>query len=291
MSSISSARTRVLVICVTATVIFTAIPLWAQPAQTVNAERIAVAGSLDFRNVYMFRGVRQDDTGTIVWPAAEIGLRLHGAAHGLTDVRARVGSWNSLHSGWAGTDGPSGKRWYEADVYATLALEFSDAVSLDTTYTAYRSPNKMFTMVKEVSIRASRDRASLGRVALKPYALAAFELDTQPGIGQLDGGFKAGRYLELGAAPGYSVRRLGVAAPVKVGLSLGNYYELAGKDHAFGFVSIAGVATLPLTRSTRAGSLDLHGGVEFQHLGATTKAFNGGDPSKTIASIGVGFSR
>jgi hypothetical protein len=250
-----------------------------------------VAGSIDFRNVYMFRGIRQDDTGTIMWPAAEIGLRLHGGDRGLTGVRARVGSWNSLHSGWAGTDGPSGKRWYQADIYATLALEFSDAVSLDTTYTAYRSPNKMFTMVKEVSIRASGDRASLGRVELKPYALAAFELDTQPGIGQLDGGFKAGRYLELGAAPGYSVRRVGVAAPVKVGLSIGNYYELAGNDHPFGFVSISGVATLPLTRSASIGSWNVHGGVEYQRLGTTTKAFNGGDPSKTIASIGIGFSR
>jgi hypothetical protein len=289
MSSISSARTRVLIIC--ATVIVTAIPLWAQQAQTVNAERITVAGSVDFRNVYMFRGIRQDDTGTIVWPAAEIGLRLHGADHGLTDVRARVGSWNSLHSGWAGTDGPSGKRWYEADIYATLALEFSDAVSLDTTYTAYRSPNKMFTMVKEVSIRASGDRASLGRVDLKPYALAAFELDTQPGIGQLDGGFKAGKYLELGAAPGHSGRRLGVAIPVKVGLSLENYYELAGRDHRFGFVSIAGMATLPLTRSANAGSWNVHGGVEYQRLGTTMKAFNAGERSKAIASIGIGFSR
>jgi hypothetical protein len=128
-------------------------------------------------------------------------------------------------------------------------------------------------------------------VELKPYALAAFELDTQPGIGQLDGGFKAGRYLELGAAPGYSVRRVGVAVPVKVGLSIGNYYELAGKDHRFGFVSIAGIATLPLTRSTRSGSLDLHGGVEFQRLGTTSKTFNAGEASKTIASIGIGFSR
>jgi hypothetical protein len=291
MSSILSARARLRVVFVVATAMFIAMPLWAQQTQAVNGERITVAGSIDFRNVYMFRGIRQDDTGTITSPAAEIGLRLHSADRGLTSARVRVGTWNSLHSGWAGTDGPSEKRWYEADVYATLALEFSDAASLDTTYTAYRSPNKMFTMVKEMSVRASVDRPLRGRVALKPYALAAFELDTQPGIGQLDGGFKAGKYLELGAAPGYSVRRVGVAVPVKVGLSLGHYYELAGKDQRFGFVSIAGLATLPLTRSAGAGSWNVHGGVEYQRLGATTKAFNGGESSKTIASIGIGFSR
>jgi len=35
----------------------------------------------------------------------------------------------------------------------------------------------------------------------------------------------------------------------------------------------------------------VHGGVEFQRLGETTKTFNGGDASKTIASVGIGFSR
>lgn len=290
MTSIFTARTMFGLLMLVALVVFPTMPLRAQ-TQTAGDERITVAGGVDFRDVYMFRGVRQDDTGTITWPAAEIGVRLHSADRGLTSARVRVGSWNSLHSGWAGTDGPSGKRWYEADVYATFALEFSDAVSLDTTYTAYRSPNKMFTMVKEMSVRASVDRTSLGRVALKPYALAAFELDTQPGVGQLDGGFKAGKYLELGAAPGYSLRRVGVAVPVRVGLSLGHYYELAGNDHRFGFVSVAGIATLPLTRSAKAGSWNVHGGVEYQRLGTTTKMFNAGNASKTIASIGIGFSR
>jgi hypothetical protein len=51
------------------------------------------------------------------------------------------------------------------------------------------------------------------------------------------------------------------------------------------------MATLALTRSATAGSWNVHGGVEYQRLGTTTKAFNAGEPSKTIASIGVGFSR
>jgi hypothetical protein len=264
----------------------TAMPLFAQQPRTVEDDRINVAGGIDVRNVYMFRGVRQDDTGTITWPSAEVGLRLHAANGGLTSARVRVGTFNSLHSGWAGDDGPGGKRWYESDVYTTLSLGFANALALDTTYTAYRSPNKMFTTVKEVAVKATVDRSLLGRGSLKPYALAAFELDTKPGRGQLDGGFKAGRYLELGAAPGYSLRRVAIAVPVKVGLSIGDYYELAGIDHRFGFASVAGTATLTITRWS-----NVHGGVEYQRLGATTKAFNGDDPSKTIASIGIGFSR
>lgn len=284
-SSLDVSRTLIIA-TFTGLVGFGGVPAFAQQTRAVDDERVSVAGGLDFRNVYMFRGVRQDDTGTITWPSADIGLLLHRADQGLTSARVHVGTWNSLHSGWAGSDGPSGKSWYESDIYATVALRFVNAVTLGSTYTAYRSPNDMFTAVKELSVRAALDRPKVGGLELRPYALAAFELDTKPGIGQLDGGFKAGRYLELGAASGASFRRLGIAVPVKVGLSLGNYYELAGKDHPFGFVSVAGIATLPVTRWW-----NVHGGVEFQRLGTTTKTFNSGDRSKVIGSFGFGLKR
>jgi hypothetical protein len=118
----------------------------------------------------------------------------------------------------------------------------------------------------------------------------AFELDTKPGIGQLDDGFKAGTFLELGAVPGYSVRRIGVAVPVKVGLSLGNYYELAGKDRKFGYASFAGIVTVPFSGTANSNGWNLHGGVEYQMLGDMPKAINDGDGSKVIGSVGVGFS-
>jgi hypothetical protein len=238
----------------------------------------------------MFRGVRQDDTGVIAWPNAEVGVLLHSGNTGLTSARLRVGTWNSVHSGWAGSDGPSGKRWYESDIYATVALGFGNAAILNTTYTTYRSPNKMFTTVKEISVKAAIDRVGIGRAALKPYGLVAFELDTKPGIGQLDGGFKSGRYLELGVSPGYPSRRIGIAVPVKVGLSLGNYYELAGKDRKFGYASVAGLVTVPLGGTANSNGWNLHGGVEYQLLGDMAKAINNGDGSKTIGSVGVGFS-
>jgi hypothetical protein len=280
---------RVRLIIFAAALMLISIPARAQQTQGASDERVAVAVNVDFLNAYMFRGVRQDDSGLITWPSAQLGVRLHGADSGLTSVRVSVGTWNSLNSGWAGSDGPSGKRWYESGVYTAVSLGFSNAATLNTAFTAYRSPNDMFTTVKELSVGAALDRP-FGGLALRPYVLAAFELDTEPGIGQLDGGFKSGRYLELGATPGYPIRRISVAAPVKVGLSIGNYYELAGSDHRFGFASVAGVVTVPLIRSASAGSLNVHGGVEFQRLGETTKTFNGGDASKTIASVGIGFT-
>jgi hypothetical protein len=171
-----------------------------------------------------------------------------------------------------------------------LGLGFAGGLSVGTTYTAYTSPNDMFTTVKEVAVRvAFDDRQMLGRGALRPYALVAVEIDTQPGVGQLDGGLDAGRYLELGATPGYAVKRARLDVPVKVGLSLSNYYELAGKDPAFGFFSAGGVMTVPLVR-TGAFGLSIHGGVDFQVFGDTTKVFNGGDGHKTIGLVGVGLS-
>ncbi len=283
-------RTLPLLVMLGTLVTLRAIPAEAQQTQTVADARVTVTGGVDLRNVYMFRGVRQDDTGLIAWPNAEIGILLHSGDAGLTRARVRIGTSNSIHSGWAGSDGPSGKRWYESDIYTTLALGFGSAATLSTTYTAYRSPNEMFTTVKELSVAAVVERTLLG-LSLRPYALTAFELDTESGMGQLDGGFKAGKYLEIGAAPAYALRRIGIAVPMKVGLSLGNYYELAGNDHSFGFVSVAGIATLPLIRSTSLGSWNVHGGVEYQRLGTTTKAFNEGNASKTIGSIGIGLSR
>jgi len=127
--------------------------------------------------------------------------------------------------------------------------------------------------------------------------IAAFEFDTANGH-QADGGSKAGKYLELGVAPGYSASKASITVPVKVGLSMGDYYELnegtAARpdfvDHPFGYLSIAGIVTVPLKGTTPYGAWNLHAGVEYQHLGTTTEAFNNGKPNKGIVSAGIGFT-
>lgn len=81
-----------------------------------------------------------------------------------------------------------------------------------------------------------------------------------------------------------------IAFPIKVGLSLADYYELAGVDHTFGYFSIAATAAVPLGGTTEYGAWSARGGVEFQSLGDTPEAFNGGDQSKVIAWIGIGVS-
>jgi hypothetical protein len=157
----------------------------------------------------------------------------------------------------------------------------------------------IFTTVKEIAVKVGvDDTAYLGKAALKPYALFAFEFDTDLLTGQADGGGSAGRYLELGAAPGYAGSKASIAVPIKVGLSLADYYELntgtpvapVFVDNTFGYFSIAGIVTVPLGGTTRFGSWNVHGGVEYQALGETTEFFNAGDSSRTIGSVGIGFS-
>ncbi len=115
--------------------------------------------------------------------------------------------------------------------------------------------------------------------------MLAQELD-----GQADGGANEGTYLELGIGPGYTRSRVSLTVPIKVGLSLSDYYEGLNGDETFGFFSVAGVVTVPLTSApTRFGSWNIHGGVEFLMLGDRNEAVFG-DSSHVIGSIGIGLS-
>jgi hypothetical protein len=279
-----------------------AAPVAAQTAATAPAPQVepadpntgamTVSGGAELLNQYMFRGIRQYSTGVAFWPWADLGVAAYSGDGGLKSLNLNVGSWNSIHTGDTGTDGPSTKRWYESDFYATVSMGFGGGVGLATTYTAYTSPNASFSTVKELMFKLSvDDSARMGKAAMKPYAIVAREFDTAPGLGQADGGAHGGTYLELGITPGYAGSKASLTVPVKLGLSLENYYEVSGTDHRFGFLSVAGIVTVPLgNAASKFGSWNLHGGVEFQKLGDATAFFNGGDRSKVVASVGFGFS-
>ena len=259
--------------------------VWAQDPADPNPGSVTLTSSIDFLNAYFFRGIPQDDTGVIMWPAADLGFALHHGDGWLTKVGVNVGLWNSLQTGVAGSDG-LGRLWYESRFYTTLGLGFGKRTSLSVTYTAYNSPNGGFVPVKEVSFKvAVDDSGALGRFATKPYVILARELE-----GQADGGAAEGTYLELGVAPGIGGTRLSVAVPVRVGLSVSNYYEGIAGDERFGFVSVAAVATVPFSSTpTRFGSWNVRGGVEFVRLGDRNEAVLGAR-SKVIGSVGIGLS-
>jgi hypothetical protein len=260
-------------------------PARAQGSGDPNPGAVTLTGGFDFTNAYFFRGIPQDDTGVIMWPYGDLGFALFSGEGGLKSVGVNIGTWNSLHTGDAGSDGPTGELWYESDFYATLGLGFENT-TFGVTYTAYTSPNALFGTVKEISFKlAVDDSGLLGAAAVKPYVLLARELD-----GQADGGNSEGTYLEIGAAPGFARPRASVTVPVRLGLSLGDYYEGFDGDETFGFFSVAGVVTVPFSSMpTRFGSWNVHGGVELLLLGDRNEVVFG-DSSHVIGSIGIGLS-
>lgn len=278
---------------------------FAQDADDPNPGALTFTGALDFSNAYMFRGIRQETNGLVLWPAADLGIAAYSGEGALKSVGINFGVWNSLHTDVTGTDGPSGKMWYEGDFYATLGLGFGGGVSFATTYTAYTSPNNTFSTVKEIMFKlAVDDSGYMGKGALKPYVAIAKELDVEArGQGQADGGTAAGTYIELGIAPGYAGSAASLAIPIKIGLSGSNYYEVVTgtvarpivDDDTFGYFSIAGTVTVPIkTSSAKFGSWNVHGGVEFQKYGGSLKDLNTSfgltEDNQVIVSGGIGFS-
>jgi hypothetical protein len=261
-------------------------PALAQGSGDPNPGAVTLTAGFDFANAYFFRGIPQDDTGVVMWPSGDLGFALHSGDGALKSVGVNIGTWNSLHTGSAGSDGPSGKLWYESDFYAGASLGFGKGSTVGVTYTAYTSPNGLFGTVKEISFKlAVDDSGLLGAAAVKPYLVLAQELD-----GQADGGANEGTYLEVGIGPGYSLSRMTLTVPMKVGLSVSDYYEGAAGDDPFGFFSVAGVVTVPFTSApTKFGSWNIHGGVEFLMLGDRNEAVFG-DSSYVIGSIGIGLS-
>jgi len=242
---------------------------------------VAVSGGVDFTNQYNFRGIRQNSEGVSIWPFIDLGIPAWSGDGGLKAVTVNLGTWSALHSQL------SNNKAYETDLYATLGFGFSKG-ALAFTYTSYTSPGDYFAHVKELAVKASfDDSGALGKGALNPYALVAFELSTG---GQADAGAARGTYVELGVAPGYEGSRASVAFPVKVGLSADDYYEFGtGSDSQFGYFSVAGIVTVPI-----GSHVNVHGGGELQAFGDGLKSFNGfgsgGRATAGIASIGLGFS-
>lgn len=237
-----------------------------------------LSARFDVANAYVLRGIMQDDTGVIMWPAVELDVVLKpGDQRGTGRMAVTLGTWNSLHTGATGSDG-LGKLWYQSDFYAGFAVGTGAGLRVGATYLARTSPNNAFPSVTEVIVNVGAPSNWVS-----PYALVAFELQ-----GQLDGGRRKGKYLELGARPTIG-RRLSLAMPAKVGLSLGDYYEGLRGDERFGFFSIGGVASWPLGGGSRTGGWNVHGGADYIRFGDRNQLVSG-KTQQVVVSGGIGLS-
>jgi hypothetical protein len=251
----------------------------AQAAAPAPKKVTVVVGS-DFPSLYVFRGIRQEsDAAFTMQPYVDIGI---AAAENVT---VNFGTWNSFHTGSnkTGLDGA----WYETDLYASVTMT-KGKWKPGVLYTLYASPAGGYEFldsvgVNEVAAFVSYDDSSKA-VPLSPKVVLAFEMtDTQA-----DFGTKKGIYLEAGIKPTFKPggKSVTVGVPIKLGMSLKDYYEGADGDSKFGYFDIGVSASVPLSKMTK-GAWEVHGGVDIYTLGKTLKALNAGDRAQVTASGGL----
>ncbi len=255
-----------------------------------DAPAPVVSGSLgiDFTTAYFFRGILQENQGVIGQPWVELGYNLYTANEGLKNLDLTFGLWNSLHDG---PTGGAGGPWYESDFYVGLSAGIGDRLSVGATYTSYYSPNATFGTVQEIAFSASVDDSGwFGEsLQLNPSLTVAFELN-----GQADAGAKRGTYAEIGIEPSFAIGKLGDAdltltVPVKVGLSLGDYYEYGtGDDDFLGYFDIGAAVSAPLHfMPARLGPWDASLGLHAIVLGDNNKLVNHDDGTALVLSLGL----
>ena len=256
-----------------------------QPAAEEPAtKRVTTTAGFDFASAYMFRGIYQEDRGVIVPPFVDVGVLLYEGDGALKSVSANGGIWNSLHSGPSGNSG-KGSPWYEADYYGGVTFAFGKWKP-GALFTSYTSPNDAFRSVHEIAAVLAYDDSGSG-FPLSPKMTLAFELD-----GQADGGEKQGTYLELGVRPVVKIidaarYPLSLAVPVKVGLSVRDYYEGPTGSNNFGYFDTGLIASVPLAFMPARTAWEVHGGVDILWLGDNLRLLNGSDRVKPVGILGL----
>ena len=252
--------------------------------------RLSFSMGIDTSNAYFFRGIKQERSGVVVQPYADVSADLLSAdSESLSMLTLTVGQWSSLHSGpsGAGTPDRMTAMWYESDFFTGLTVG-TDALTAGVTYTSYLSPNGSFGTVQEVSLALSLDDSDRLRIPLQPHVGLAVELS-----GQADGGQSEGTYFELGIEPGINLiaDRASIGFPATVGLSLNHYYEDgADLNDVFGYFDLGAVASLRLGMPESAGTWTISGGVHLLALGDYLKVLNDGDALQAVGSVGVNIA-
>lgn len=249
----------------------------ASQAEAPAVKPVTITGGVDFTTSYVFRGIPQEHSGVIAQPWFDLGATVYRGQGTLSSVSLNVGNWHSQHSG------PTGK-WYEADYYASATMAIGK-LKPGALFTSYTSPNDAFGSVYELAgVIAYDDSGS--PFPLSPKLIIGSELH-----GQADGGGSKGTYLELGIRPGLkATSALTFYLPVKVGLSLKDYYEGPTGSNRFGYFDTGVIASVPLGFLSGTGAWEAHAGVDFLWLGDNMRLLNSGDRFKPVGVVGVSFA-
>ena len=259
-----------------------------EPAAELPAtSRFTVDIGVDWTNAYYFRGVFQEDSGSIFQPAVEVSYALSDT------VTLYAGMWNSIHGAatGSGTSDNLREHWYECDLYGGVRASL-DRWTLSTAFIAYLSPSDAFDTATEIELAAGYDDSDCwnGTFALNPEVRLGIELS-----GAADG-HHSGVYLQLGVAPAFECpisgsHALTISLPVTLGLSLNDYYEDAeGDDHTFGNFDVGVEAAYALPNEFAGGAWTISGGMHVLFLDGATREINGGDRDEFIARLGISAS-
>ena len=253
-----------------------------------NQGNVSLSAGIDFPTAYFFRGILQERDGFIMWPWANIGIKVFENDTGQS-VTLKAGIWNSFQSNKTLESGSGPSNWYEADIIGGVGVGLTEYLTLDLSYIAYASPNGAFNTVQEFDAGLSlNDSEWLGAFAIKPSMIWAFELENAAFGGTQEFGPNEGIYLQLGANPGYTFAAeseypVTLSVPLQLGLSVSDYYEIVDEDGAtiedqtFGFFDFGVALSVPLSFiDSKYGSW------------AVTGAFHGISLSKTLADANRG---
>jgi hypothetical protein len=261
-----------------------------------NTGRISISAGVDFPTDYYFRGIVQETEDYIIQPYGDLTFALWDGVPAFGNLALTIGTWNSLHGGPTGVEGPNTdpKMWYESDFYTKVGWTMFEDLSAGVIYTAYMSPNDFFTTTQELALGLGfNDSKLLGPFALNPSLLLAFEVK-----GQADAGDDKGVYLQLGLAPSYTFNAgrqypVTLSVPLLVGLSLDDYYEFGtGEDSAFGYFQGGVGLSMPLAFIPASlGSWQIKAGVNVLHLNGNVRDVNQDrDRTEIIGTVGLAFT-
>ncbi len=291
------------------TVGLTSTPAMADGHEAPNQGAVSVSGNFTITNEYFFRGIFQENQGMIYQPDLTVTFDLTAA--GLEGVSAYVSTWNSIHDGPSSHTGSNGGQWYESDFLVGINFNILERLNADVSYIVYYGPSAGGIFAEEIDLKLVFDDADLwteeGFLAagLQPYALVAFETDgAADGLSTGGGtvGSSEGIYLELGIEPSFDWvisedLTIAMSVPVKVGLSLDDYYEsvnpttTALEDEDFGFFSVGLTGSIPLDFiPADYGAWSLSASVTYLHVNDDFNGnFAGVDNDRIIGTLGVGF--
>ncbi|MCC7406925.1 MAG: hypothetical protein IT442_02560 [Phycisphaeraceae bacterium] len=291
-------------------------PTPAEPPNTLEPNdhwRFLFSASTGFSTAYFYRGIGQENEG-LVQLGAEIRVRPYEDR--MSDVFNKfdaVIKLRSFHSFGPTGNTPSGgnEKFYELDFDGGIEFTGFERLLLGLYQTNRIGVNQQLADVHAFEAKLAFDDSTPAYpFSLQPYALLTIEYQGDSDGGNPNShapGFGQGIYLELGVRPEFDLLRIEsfkrpitLAVPVRIGLSLSDYFEdPAGQDQLFGFGQIGLELRIPLLTMSTPGDqmvlLDLTTGGSVLLLGGPLQRLSqangtGDSPVVVIGTVGLEFT-